>query len=115
MRWRYGLVGESAAVRQGRATLARVAPLPTAVLLTAQSGTGKEVAARSLHRLSDRADKPFGPVNCAAIPPDMVETEFFGHLEGAFTGAKSARAGLFTHAQGGTLMRSEEHTSELSH
>lgn len=101
------LVGESRAVRQVRETLARVAPLPTSVLLTGQSGTGKEVAARSLHLLSDRADKPFVPVNCAAIPPDMVETEFFGHLEGAFTGAKSARAGLFTHAQGGTLMLDE--------
>lgn len=101
------LIGESSAIRQVRETLAKVAPLPTSVLLTGQSGTGKEVAARSLHSLSDRADKPFVPVNCAAIPAEMVETEFFGHLEGAFTGARSARAGLFTHAQGGTLMLDE--------
>ena len=83
------LIGESQSIRRVRETLARVAPLPTSVLLTGQSGTGKEVAARSIHSLSDRADKPFVPVNCAAIPPDMMESEFFGHLEGAFTGAKA--------------------------
>ena len=101
------LIGEFAAIRRVRETLARVAPLPTSVLLTGQSGTGKEVAARSIHSLSDRADKPFVPVNCAAIPPDMMESEFFGHLEGAFTGSKGSRAGLFTHAQGGTLFLDE--------
>jgi transcriptional regulator with PAS, ATPase and Fis domain len=77
------------------------------VLLTGRSGTGKEVAARTVHSLSDRSDKPFVPVNCAAIPPDMMETEFFGHLEGAFTGAKGDRQGLFTYAQGGTLFLDE--------
>jgi DNA-binding NtrC family response regulator len=101
------LIGESAAIRRVRDTIARVAPLPTSVLLTGESGTGKEVAARSLHELSDRADKPFVPVNCSAIPPDMVETELFGHVEGAFTGAKSSREGLFAHAQGGTLFLDE--------
>lgn len=101
------LIGESAAIRRVRETLARVAPLPTSVLLTGQSGTGKEVAARSLHSLSDRADKPFVPVNCAAIPPDMIETELFGHLKGAFTGAEANREGLFMHAQGGTLFLDE--------
>lgn len=101
------LIGESQAVRQVREALARVAPRPTSVLLTGQSGTGKEVAARSIHSLSDRADKAFVPVNCAAIPPDMMESEFFGHLEGSFTGAKGARDGLFTHAQGGTLFLDE--------
>ena len=101
------LIGESAAVRQVRDALARVAPLPTSVLLTGQSGTGKEVAARSLHSLSDRADKPFVPVNCAAIPPDMIESELFGHLKGAFTGAETMREGLFMHAQGGTLFLDE--------
>ena len=101
------LIGESIAVRQVRDTIARVAPLPTSVLLTGQSGTGKEVAARSLHSLSDRADKPFVPVNCAAIPPDMLESELFGHLKGAFTGAESMREGLFMHAQGGTLFLDE--------
>ena len=101
------LIGESAAIREVRDAIARVAPLPTSVLLTGQSGTGKEVAARSLHSLSDRADKPFVPVNCSAIPADMIESELFGHLKGAFTGAESGREGLFMHAQGGTLFLDE--------
>ncbi len=101
------LIGESDAIRQVRETIARVAPLPTSILLTGESGTGKEVAARSLHSLSDRADKPFVPVNCAAIPPDMIESELFGHLKGAFTGADGAREGIFMHAQGGTLFLDE--------
>jgi DNA-binding NtrC family response regulator len=100
-------VGESAAIQRVRETLARVARLPTTVLLTGQSGTGKEVAARTIHSLSDRAEKPFVPVNCAAIPHEMMETEFFGHVEGSFTGAKGTREGLFTHAQGGTLFLDE--------
>lgn len=101
------LLGESSAIRRVRETLARVAPLPTSVLLTGQSGTGKEVAARTLHSLSDRADKSFVPVNCAAIPPEMMESEFFGHVEGAFTGARGSREGLFAHGQGGTLFLDE--------
>lgn len=101
------LIGTSPAIQRVRETLAKVARLPTSVLLTGQSGTGKEVAARSLHSLSDRAEKPFVPVNCAAIPADMVESEFFGHLKGAFTGAEAIREGLFTHAKGGTLFLDE--------
>lgn len=101
------LIGQSKAIDRIRKTIARVAPLPTSVLLTGQSGTGKEVAARSLHALSDRASKPFVPVNCGAIPPDMIESELFGHLKGAFTGAERAREGLFVHAQGGTLFLDE--------
>lgn len=101
------LIGESAAIARVRETIARVAPLPTSVLLTGQSGTGKEVAARSLHTLSDRAAKPFVPVNCGAIPPDMIESELFGHLKGAFTGAARDREGLFLHAHGGTLFLDE--------
>jgi DNA-binding NtrC family response regulator len=101
------LIGKSPAIRRVREMLARVARSPTSVLLTGQSGTGKEVAARTIHSLSDRADKPFVPVNCAAIPPDMVESEFFGHLKGAFTSAEASREGLFTHAQGGTLFLDE--------
>src|SRR5690606_8236696 len=92
-------IGESATIRRVRDTLAKVAPLPTSVLLTGQSGTGKEVAARSLHSLSDRADKPFVSVNCAAIPPEMIEGELFGHVKGAFTGAEATREGLFMHAR----------------
>ena len=101
------LIGDSPAVRHLRETIARVAPLPTSVLLTGQSGTGKEVAARSLHSLSDRADKLFVPINCGAIPPDMLESELFGHVKGAFTGAAKVREGLFMHAQGGTLFLDE--------
>ncbi|WEZ82270.1 sigma-54 dependent transcriptional regulator [Rhizobium sp. 32-5/1] len=101
------LIGASSVIGDLRDTIARVAPLPTSVLLTGESGTGKEVAARSLHTLSDRSAKPFVPVNCAAIPPDMIETELFGHVKGAFTGAESSREGLFTHAQGGTLFLDE--------
>jgi DNA-binding NtrC family response regulator len=106
-RLRDRLIGDSEAIRQVRESIARVAPLPTSVLLTGGSGTGKEVAARSLHALSDRVAKPFVPVNCAAIPPDVIESELFGHLKGAFTGAEAAREGLFMHAQGGTLFLDE--------
>ncbi len=101
------LIGESPAICRVRETIAKVAPLPTTVLLSGESGTGKEVAARSIHALSDRAEKPFVPVNCAAIPPDMIESELFGHLKGAFTGAEMNREGLFMHAQGGTLFLDE--------
>ena len=101
------LIGESQAIQQVRETIARVAPLPTSVLITGQSGTGKEVAARMLHALSDRSDEPFVPVNCAAIPPDMIESELFGHVKGAFTGAQASRDGLLQHAQGGTLFLDE--------
>lgn len=101
------LVGDSLAVEQVREIIARVAPLPTSVLFTGQSGTGKEVAARSLHSLSKRADKLFVPINCSAIPSDMIESELFGHLKGAFTGAGRAREGLFMHAQGGTVFLDE--------
>ncbi len=101
------LLGESPAIGKVRETIARVAALPTSILLTGQSGTGKEVAARSLHSLSNRADKLFVPINCGAIPADMIESELFGHLKGAFTGAGRAREGLFMHAQGGTLFLDE--------
>jgi DNA-binding NtrC family response regulator len=101
------LIGGSTVIGDLRTTIAKLAPLPTSVLLTGESGTGKEVAARSLHTLSDRAEKPFVPVNCAAIPADMIETELFGHIKGAFTGAGHGREGLFTHAQGGTLFLDE--------
>jgi len=101
------LIGHSASIQTIRDTIARVAPLPTSVLICGASGSGKEVAARSLHALSDRASKPFVPVNCAAIPSEMIEAELFGHVKGAFTGAGEAREGLFLHAHGGTLFLDE--------
>jgi DNA-binding NtrC family response regulator len=101
------LIGHSRQISEIRETIARVAPLPTTVLITGESGTGKEVAARSVHELSDRCDKPFVPINCAAIPNDMIEAELFGHLKGAFTGAGSDRDGLFMHAHRGTLFLDE--------
>ncbi len=101
------LIGHSRQISDVRETIARVAPLPTSILITGESGTGKEVAARSIHELSDRCNEPFVPVNCAAIPSDMIEAELFGHLKGAFTGAASDRDGLFMHAHGGTLFLDE--------
>lgn len=101
------LIGHSHQIGEVRQTIARVAPLPTSILITGESGTGKEVVARSIHDLSDRRDKPFVPINCAAIPSDMIEAELFGHLKGAFTGAGTDRDGLFMHAQGGTLFLDE--------
>lgn len=101
------LIGKSEGIVETRQTISRVAPLPTSVLITGESGTGKEIVARSIHALSNRADKAFVPINCAAIPHDMIEAELFGHLKGAFTGAQNARDGLFIHAQGGTLFLDE--------
>ncbi|MFE3838278.1 sigma-54-dependent transcriptional regulator [Pseudogemmobacter sonorensis] len=101
------LVGSSDAIEKIRATIARVAPLPSSVLLTGPSGTGKEVAARMIHGLSDRANGHFIAVNCAGILEDTVESELFGHVEGAFPGAGAHREGLFLHAQGGTLFLDE--------
>ncbi|HRO50301.1 MAG TPA: sigma-54 dependent transcriptional regulator [Hyphomicrobium sp.] len=101
------LVGESEAMRHVREMVGRLAPLPTTVLITGESGTGKEVTARALHMQSPRAGKPFVPVNCAAIPPDIIESELFGHLKGAFSGAASSREGLFFYAQDGTLFLDE--------
>lgn len=101
------IIGQSPALQQVRETLARVAPMPTSVLITGESGTGKGVAARMLHSVSDRAEKPFVPVNCAAIPSEMIESELFGHLKGAFTGADTRRDGLFLYANEGTLFLDE--------
>lgn len=104
---RHRLIGHSEGVQTVRETITRVAPLPTSVLICGPSGSGKEVAARSLHALSERSNKPFVPVNCAAIPAEMIEAELFGHVKGAFTGAGESREGLFLHAHGGTLFLDE--------
>ncbi|MBD3610223.1 MAG: sigma-54-dependent Fis family transcriptional regulator [Gammaproteobacteria bacterium] len=101
------LVGESAAIQQVRHLMGQVASSNASVLILGESGTGKEVVARSLHQHSARADKPFVPVNCGAIPAELLESELFGHEKGAFTGAVSARKGRFELAEGGTLFLDE--------
>ncbi len=99
--------GDSAAMRELRALIERVAPTEATVLVLGESGTGKELVARHLHELSARAAGPFVPVNCGAIPPELLESELFGHEKGAFTGALTARVGRFEYAAGGTLFLDE--------
>ncbi|MEO1079346.1 MAG: sigma-54 dependent transcriptional regulator [Pseudomonadota bacterium] len=101
------LVGSSAAMESIRRLIAQVAPAEASVLILGESGTGKEVVARGVHRLSPRARGPFVPVNCGAIPGELLESELFGHEKGAFTGAISARQGRFEMAAGGTLFLDE--------
>jgi DNA-binding NtrC family response regulator len=102
-----GLVGHSLAIQHLRGLIKRIAPMPTTVLLQGESGTGKEVTARALHQMSQRATRPFVPVNCAAISAELIESELFGHVKGAFTGATESRNGLFYYAHGGTLFLDE--------
>ena len=101
------LVGVSQPIAKVRELIEQVADTDANVLILGDSGTGKEVVARNLHFHSDRKDKPFVPVNCGAIPPDLLESELFGHEKGAFTGAISARQGRFELANGGTLFLDE--------
>jgi DNA-binding NtrC family response regulator len=101
------LVGASEAMQRLRASVARVAPVDSTVLLQGESGTGKELVARTLHANGPRANGPFVPLNCAAVSPELMESELFGHARGAFTGAARAREGLFHYAQGGTLFLDE--------
>jgi sigma-54 dependent transcriptional regulator, flagellar regulatory protein len=99
--------GTSSAMRAVHRLIEQVAPFDTNVLILGESGTGKEMVARHVHELSGRASHPFVPVNCGAIPADLLESELFGHEKGAFTGALSTRMGRFEYAEGGTLFLDE--------
>jgi len=104
---RVKILGRSPAIEEVRQLVDKVAATRTTVLLTGESGTGKEVVARAIHDRGPRADQPFVAVNCGAIPEGLIESEFFGHQKGAFTGAAEARPGLFEVAGSGTLFLDE--------
>jgi DNA-binding NtrC family response regulator len=107
------LLGDDPAMVPVLSLLSQVADTRCTVLITGESGTGKELAARSLHAGSSRVSKPFVAVNCAAIPPTLVESELFGHVKGAFTGATTSRTGRFAQADGGTIFLDEIGEMEL--
>jgi DNA-binding NtrC family response regulator len=102
-----GMVGDSAAMRAVADTIRRAGSTDATVLVTGESGTGKELAARALHAESRRADAPFVALNCSALPAELIESELFGHVRGAFTGADRDREGVFEAADGGTLFLDE--------
>ena len=101
------LIGDSPAMRNVFSVIRRAAHVDASVLITGESGTGKEVVARTLHHHGRRAQKPFLPINCTAIPEGLLESELFGHVRGAFTGAIATKRGLFERADGGTLFLDE--------
>jgi len=111
---RFEMVGQSPAMAALYGQIAKVAPTRTRVLITGESGTGKELVARAIHRESPLRDRPFVKVNCAAIPPELIESELFGHERGAFTGAAARKKGLFELADGGTIFLDEIGDMSLS-
>lgn len=109
-----GLIGESAAMRRVFSAIAKASANSATVLIQGESGTGKEIIARAIHYSSRRASFPFVPVNCGSIPEQLLESELFGHVKGAFTGAASARAGFFQTADRGTILLDEISEASLS-
>jgi len=109
----FGLVGESASMHHVLTLVEQVAPTRATVLITGETGTGKELVARAVHLASDRRDRPFVVVNCSAIPQTLLESELFGHTRGSFTGAIQSRKGLIEEAHGGTLFLDEIGTISL--
>ncbi len=103
----YQMIGNSQAIDQLKQQIKMAAPSSGWVLITGENGTGKELVARAIHQQSNRSEKPFIEVNCAAIPEELIESELFGHEKGAFTGATTARKGKFDQANGGTLFLDE--------
>lgn len=110
----HGLIGESTTLRDVFRVLAKVAPTDSTVLITGESGTGKELLVRALHARSERVDRPFVPINCGAIPRELLESELFGHEKGAFTHAIRSRSGRFEVADGGTVFLDEIGEMDLS-
>lgn len=103
----HDMVGDSTAMRQILALIGKVAPTPSNVLIIGESGTGKELIARAVHESSDRVNAPFVPINCAAIPEALLESELFGHVKGSFTGAVANKEGLLKTADEGTIFLDE--------
>ena len=100
-------MGSSQQIEEARRLIRKLADSNVPVYISGESGSGKEQAARSIHELSNRYDKPFIAVNCGAIPENLMESEFFGYKKGSFTGADQDRLGFFQHAHGGTLFLDE--------
>jgi DNA-binding NtrC family response regulator len=111
---RYGLLGESEPMRQVFTVIEKAASTHATVLITGQSGTGKELVSRAIHYSSRRASAPFVPVNCGGIPETLLESELFGYVKGAFTGALESRAGFFQTADGGTIFLDEVSETSLA-
>jgi DNA-binding NtrC family response regulator len=110
----YGLIGESEAMQKVFSAITKAATTSATTLITGESGTGKELVARAIHYNSPRNSAPFVPVNCGAIPGELLESELFGHIKGAFTGATETRAGFFQTADGGTIFLDEISETSLS-
>jgi len=111
---KYGLLGESKNMKEVYRAISKVASTSANVLITGESGTGKELVARAIHYNSPRSSAPFIPVNCGGIPEGLLESELFGHVKGAFTGASVTRAGFFQTADGGTIFLDEVSETSLS-